>query len=109
MSIHWRLKTYLATKHGIFTATELQKKIVEKTNILISLPTLCRYCHKKPKSIPLATVELICTALNCSLSDFCDVQPMKKSRSKKKKLSYKNTPHSKRVQNSYPDPSHYEL
>jgi hypothetical protein len=30
MAISWKLKTYVSTKHGIFSATALQKLIVKK-------------------------------------------------------------------------------
>ena len=59
MAVHWRLKTHLATKHGIYGATAFQRLIVKKTGVLISLQNLCNYLEKKPKMIPLQTMELL--------------------------------------------------
>lgn len=108
MAINWRLKTYLAVEHSIFSATTLQKMIIKATGTIISLPTLCNYINKKPKKIPLKTIELICSTLKCNLSDFCNVGPNATSKPRnKKKLSYKNTPNSKRAVNSFPNPKDY--
>jgi DNA-binding Xre family transcriptional regulator len=108
MAINWRLKTYLATEHGIFSITVLQKKIVKATGIIISIPTLCNYINKKPQKLPLKTIELICSTLNCNLSDFCNVGPCGTSKpDKTKKLSYKNTPNSKRAVTCFPSPKDY--
>lgn len=107
MAISWRLKTYIGTRHGIFKATEFQKIIVKKTGVLISLQNICNYL-KKPKSIPLKTIEIICTALNCKLSDFCTITPAKMNSSKVSKLFYEKTPYKKRGTNNFPDPENYE-
>jgi DNA-binding Xre family transcriptional regulator len=108
MGISWRLKTYLATKHRIYTATELQKKIIKNTGIIISLQNICNYLQGKPKTLPLKTIEIICTTFDCDLSDFCKVTPNKKEVIKRKKLSYKNTPLSKRGINNFPNPENYD-
>ena len=110
MSIHWRLKSYLATKHGIYGAVSFQKKIVKQTGTLISVQNLCNYLEKKPKNIPLQTIELFCTALNCELQDFCEVKPSTSTHSGSdtpKKLSYQNTPLTKRAARDFPDPKDY--
>jgi len=107
MAINWKLKTYLATKHGIYGAVAFQKQIVKTTGILISVQNLCNHLKGKPKSIRLKTVELFCTALECKLSDFCEVKPGKADSTQTKKLSYQNTPLSKRATTRFPDPSDY--
>jgi DNA-binding Xre family transcriptional regulator len=106
--INWRLKTYLATSHGIFDATSLQKRIVKKTGVLISIQNLCNYIDKKPKSIRLKTVELIVTALECKLSDFLEIRPSEITIGETTKLSYQNTPLSKRAISQFPDPKNYK-
>ena len=108
MAISWRLKTYLATKHGIYLATHLQKRIVSKTGVLISTQNLCNYMNAKPKSIRLKTVELIVTALECELSDFFDIKASEVSVGETKKLSYQNTPLAKRAVSKFPDPKNYQ-
>ncbi len=108
MSIQWRLKSYLSQKHSIYKATEFQKKIACKTGIIISLPNLGRIINKKPNSIRLETMEIICSALDCELHEFMQVKPKNyKDREQRKKLSYKNAPHSKRGINNFPDPVDY--
>ena len=106
MAVHWRLKTYLANQ-GIFSATELQKKIVDKTGVLISIQNLCNYLNHKPKLLRLQTVELICSALECELQNFCEVKGGVKKLSEIKKLAFGNTPHSKRAVKQFPDPKEY--
>jgi DNA-binding Xre family transcriptional regulator len=108
MAIHWRLKTYLATGHGIYHATAFQKRIVKKTGMLISAQNLRTYINRKPKSIKLKTLELIVTALECELSHFLEIKPAEISVGETKKLSYENTPLSKRALNHFPDPKNYK-
>jgi DNA-binding Xre family transcriptional regulator len=108
MAIHWRLKTYLATSHGIYHATAFQKRIVKKTGTLISVQNLCSYMNRKPKSIKLKTLELIVTALDCELSHFLEIKPAEISVGETKKLSYANTPLSKRALDQFPDPKNYK-
>jgi hypothetical protein len=108
MAIHWRLKTYLATRHGIYGALALQKLIVKKTGVLISIQNLCNYLDKKPKVLPLKTMEILVTALECKLTDFCRITPAEfQSSSTPQKLSYQNTPLAKRAVKSFPDPQDY--
>ena len=111
MAIHWRLRTYLATRHGIFHAVDFQKKITRATGIIISVQNLRTYLNDKPKLIPLKTVELICTTLQCELSAFCEVKPRAPVTGKTtpKKLAFHNTPLKKRTSGQlFPDPTHYE-
>ena len=111
MAIHWRLKTYLANHHGIYSAVALQKKITEATGIIISAQNLRSYLNQVPKVIPLKTIELICTALQCDLASFCEVKAKPHCRGKiqPKKLSFHNTPLKKRVSGDlFPDPIVYE-
>lgn len=111
MAIHWRLKTYVASQHGIFSAVDLQKKIIQSTGVIISAQNLRMYLNQKPKSIPLKTMELLCTTLQCDLSQFCEVKPKPPIQGKlqSKKLSFHNTPIKKRATGElFPDPTHYE-
>ena len=109
MAIHWHLKTYLARKHGIFRPTDLQALVVERTNVLISLANICKFLNKKPVGVKLQTMELICTALNCNLNDFCEIKPSTNQRPERQtKLSPKHTPNSKTAVTAFPDPGNYE-
>lgn len=106
--ICYRLKTYLATSHGIFDATSLQQRIVKKTGVLISIQNLCNYLNQKPKSIRLKTLELLVTSLECKLSDFLEIKPSEIAVGETIKLSYQNTPLSKRAVHQFPDPKNYK-
>ena len=104
----WRLKTYLATRHGIFKATELRKKIIAETNIAISLQNLCNLLNGKPQALRLRTIEILCTALACELSDFCQVRAGKVKSEGLRKLSFQNTPYKVRAKSQFPDPTDYD-
>jgi DNA-binding Xre family transcriptional regulator len=113
MAISWRLRTYLATRHGIFSAVEFQKAITQATGTIISVQNLRGYLNEKPKLLPLKTIELICTTLQCKLSDFCEItaqpQSTPKAGQSPRKLSFHNTPIKKRAANKlFPDPAHYD-
>lgn len=110
MAINWRLKAYLSQKHHIYTATNLQRVVIEKTGIVISLQNLCNLINHRPKMIRLETMEIICQALGCSLGDILIIRSDNKNRKKlkQKKLSFKNTPHSKRICSDFPEPENYK-
>lgn len=112
MAIRWRLKTYLATSHGIYQATAFQRLIVKKTGVLMSLANLCRYVNGKPKILPLDVIQLFCTTLACNLTAFCDVDPKAEKAPAAKggavrRHSEKNTPKAKRAVKMFPDPMDY--
>lgn len=109
MAVRWQLKTYLARQHGIFRPTDLRDLVLKKTNILISLPNMSKLLNHKPSSIKLKTMELLCTALSCELSDFCQINPStSKLPEHVKKLSPANIPNSKKGVSNFPDPTDYE-
>lgn len=108
MAIHWSFKHYLASKHQIYTTTELQKKIVKETGIVISVAQLCKMVNARPKMIRFETIEILCSALSCELSDFLSIAAKKMNPEKKMKLSYKNTPRSKIGVREFPAPENYK-
>ena len=109
MAVNWQLKTYLARNHGIYRPTDLQALVVKKTKVLISLANLSKLLGHKPASVKLKTMELICTALACDLSDFCEVKPSKaKLPEQVKKLSPRHTPENKKGVSDFPDPGDYQ-
>ena len=112
MAIHWRLKSFVASQRGLLKPTELQKRVIKKTGIVISLQNLCNYLDKKPAALNLKTMEILCSALDCELKDFFEINPSEALLNSKgdevKKLSWKNTPISKRAKNNFPDPKDYK-
>lgn len=107
MAIHWKLKKYVRDKHGLFRLTALQQQIVEKTGIVVSLQHLSDLTKDCPKSIRLQTMEILCSALNCTLSDLVTIEPNRRKEKEVRKLSYQSTPLEKRGLGSFPNPSDY--
>lgn len=106
--IKWKFKAFLAEKHQIYSVTELQKQIVKKTGVAISLAQLCKLVNAQPQMLRFSTIEIICTALNCELKDFLIIGPKTMDPEKKRKLSFKNTPKSKVGTKNFPSPADYE-
>lgn len=111
MAVQWRLRALIAQKFQIYRLMEIQKKIIDRSGIKISLQQLSEIVNKRPKSLKISTIEIICTALDCNLSDFCEVRPSQsiaKKRKKIRKLSASNAPISKRNIREFPDPNDYQ-
>jgi len=108
MAIRWKFKLYLAQKHQLYTVSALQKRIVKKTGVIISVANLCKYVNRVPKMIRLDTMEILCSALDCDLHQFLSVTPKTMNAEKKRKLSFKNTPKKKIGVSAFPSPSDYE-
>ncbi len=106
--IRWKLKSVMVEKHQIYSVTGLQKLIVKKTGVVISVANLCKYVNGQPKMIRLETIEIICTALECELASLLKVGPKTFNPDKKTKLSFKNTPKAKIATKGFPEPGDYE-
>lgn len=106
--IRWKLKAVLAKKYHIYTATNLQKLIIKKTGVVISVANLCKYVNAEPKMIRLETMEILCSALECDLSSLLSVKPKTFSPERLRKLSFKNTPKAKIATKNFPAPRDYE-
>jgi DNA-binding Xre family transcriptional regulator len=108
MAVRWTLKRFLAEKHQIYSVTDLQKKIVKKTGVVISVANLCAHVNRAPKMIRLTTVEIICSALECELQDFLSITAKVMDPTHTRKLSFKNTPKAKIATKAFPKASDYE-
>jgi DNA-binding Xre family transcriptional regulator len=108
MAIHWTFKQYLVSKHQIYTSTELQKRIVKATGVVISVAQLCKLVNGRPKQIRIETAEILCSALSCELHDFLKITSKSMNPSQKRKLSYKNTPRCKIAVKAFPAPEDYK-
>lgn len=107
MSIEWKLKSVLAARVGIYTARDLQRLIVKKTGVLITIANLCNYIHGKPKRLNLETIELIVSAIDCELSIFCEIKPKVFRTKSTRKLGAKYIPKSKVGKLNFPDPRQF--
>ena len=106
MAITWKLKT-LASSKGIYRAKVLQRQIILKTGVQISLQNICNLLNDKPQGVKLKTIEIICTTLDCKMTDFCEITPGKYDASDVRKLSFRNTPQNARGKSEFPDPKDY--
>jgi len=83
----WNLKKWLAVNHDIYRPSELQALLAEKAGVQLSLQAISALLNNKPSALRLQTIQALCNALDCKLSDFCEVLPdpqkeQKHSRSK---------------------------
>jgi DNA-binding Xre family transcriptional regulator len=108
MPIHWTFKQYLSSKHQLYTATDLQKKIVKETGVVISIAQLCNLVNRRPKQIRFETAEILCSALGCELQDFLKITARQMNPNQKRKLSYQNTPRCKIALKAFPCPEDYK-
>jgi DNA-binding Xre family transcriptional regulator len=75
MAIVWNLKKWLAVERNVYRPSELQTLLAEKAGVHISLQALSALINGQPNALRMQTVQAICNALDCKLSDFCDVLP----------------------------------
>jgi len=75
MPVVWKLKKWLAVEHDIYRPSELQALLVEKAGVQLSLQAVSTLLNGTPGALRLRTVQALCNALNCTLSDFCEVLP----------------------------------
>lgn len=76
MTITWMLRHKLAVERHIFAAPQLQELIREKVGITIPLRELEPLMGNDPPAYArVRTLQAICNALECALSDFCSVTP----------------------------------
>lgn len=75
MPVQWNLKQWLVANHHIYRPTELQALLEEKANTQLSLQALSSLLNTVPSALRLSTIQALCNALDCTLSDFCNVLP----------------------------------
>lgn len=75
MPVVWKLKKWLAVERDIYRASELQAVLAEKAGVQLSLQAVSALINGKPNALRLQTIQALCNALDCKLSDFCEVLP----------------------------------
>lgn len=75
MPVIWNLKKWLAVNHDIYRPIDLQKLIEEKAGVKLSLQAISTLINNEPSSIRCKTIQALCNALNCKISDFFDIVP----------------------------------
>lgn len=75
MAVVWTLKKWLAVNRDIYRASELQLLLADKVGVRLSLQAISAIINAQPSALRLQTIQALCNALDCKLSDFCDVVP----------------------------------
>ncbi len=75
MPVQWNLKQWMAVNRQIYRPADLQALIEEKAGVQLSWQAISALLNNVPGALRLSTIQALCNALNCNLSDFCDVSP----------------------------------
>ena len=100
MAIVWNLKKWLAVNRDIYRASEVQLLLAEKAGVRLSLQAISAIINEQ-------TIQALCNALDCKLSDFCDVLPESPAQRKQKKAAATAVPlygGKRAAQSPFPDP-----
>jgi DNA-binding Xre family transcriptional regulator len=87
MPVVWNLKKWLVVERDIYRPSQLQALLVEKAGVRLSLQAVSALINGKPNALRFLTIQALCNALNCKLSDFCDVLPDSLEQQKRRKVS----------------------
>jgi len=75
MPVQWNLKQWLAINRQVYRPSDLQALLEEKAGTQLSWQAISALLNNVPGALRLSTIQALCNALNCNLSDFCDVVP----------------------------------
>ena len=115
MPIVWNLKKWLAVERDIYRPSELQALLAEKAGVQLSLQAVSALINGKPNALRLQTIQALCNALNCKLSDFCEVLPDSAHEQQKQRKIAGDAPvrlyglkeQAKNQESIFPDPRQY--
>ena len=115
MPIVWNLKKWLAVERDIYRPSEVQTLLAEKAGVQLSLQAVSALINGKPNALRLQTIQALCNALNCKLSDFCEVLPDSANEQQKQRKVAGDAPvrlygpkeQTKNPESIFPDPHHY--
>ena len=115
MPILWNLKKWLAVERDIYRPSELQALLAEKAGVQLSLQAVSALINGKPNALRLQTIQALCNALNCKLSDFCEVLPDSANEQQKQRKVAGDAPvrlygpkeQAKNQDSIFPDPHQY--
>lgn len=80
MSFYWKLRREMLLRKNVHRAVDLQALLTQH-GLPLSLPAVCALIKQTPLSLHLSTMQIICNALGCNLSDLCVMKPDPKGRS----------------------------
>jgi DNA-binding Xre family transcriptional regulator len=115
MPIVWNLKKWLAIERDIYRPSELQMLLAEKAGVQLSLQAISALINGRPNALRLQTIQALCNALDCKLSDFCEVLPDTAKEQQKQRKVASGTPvrlygvkeQAKNQESPFPDPHQY--
>jgi DNA-binding Xre family transcriptional regulator len=116
MPILWNLKKWLAVERDIYRPSQLQALLAEKAGVQLSLQAISTLINGKPNALRLQTIQALCNALDCKLSDFCEVLPETGKEQQKQRKVANSTPvrlygskePAKNQESLFPDPHRYQ-
>jgi DNA-binding Xre family transcriptional regulator len=92
MPVVWNLKKWLVLERDIYRPSELQEILKAETGIYLSLQSISALINGKPHALRFQTIQALCNALNCKLSEFCDVLPDTAEAKQKRRKAVGETP-----------------
>lgn len=116
MPLVWNLRKWLAVNRDIYRPVDLQKLIIEKASVHLSLQAVSALMQQNPSALRIATLEALCTALDCKASDFFDVLPLSQEEQKSKRRVVGDAPTplygakkpEPSLESPFPDPYQYK-
>jgi DNA-binding Xre family transcriptional regulator len=75
MPMIWNPKKIMVLRKRIYRPTELKIALAECAGVQLSLTSVSALINKAPDVLRVRTMQAICNALNCKLSEFCEIEP----------------------------------
>lgn len=116
MPVEWNLRKWLAVNRDIYRPVDLQRLLVEKAGVHLSLQAVSALMQSPPRALRIATLEALCAALDCKASDFFDVLPptpqqrekLKKAVGETPKRLYRSKESKHRQESGFPNPYEHQ-
>ena len=74
MGMKWRLREFLRER-GMMRASQIRRTIEERTGYVRTEQAVCDLLNGPPLMLRVETMNAICEAFYCKLSDFCELIP----------------------------------
>jgi putative transcriptional regulator len=74
MGMKWTIRAFLRER-GMMRASEIRRVIEEQSGYVLSEQAVCDLLNRPPRMLRVETMNAICKAFYCKLSDFCELIP----------------------------------
>jgi DNA-binding Xre family transcriptional regulator len=74
MGMKWRLREFVRER-GMVRASQIRRTIEERTGYVLTEQAVCDLLNRPPRMLRVETMNAICKAFYCKLSDFCELIP----------------------------------